>query len=101
MVKESFIEPPAEFRPSAEVLTALEALRGANEIEFVEKAEQPEDVKWLIGVLMLLVHKESCVIPGDPQQTWIISKPFLQEQITLSGLGRLADVTNRVLPPGL
>jgi hypothetical protein len=86
-IKESVIEPPSEFRPSPEVLAALEQLRGANEIEFLEKPDHPDEVKWLVGLLMLLICKDRLVVRGDPNQTWALTKPFLQEQVTLSGLG--------------
>ena len=79
-------------KPSEEAKKSLELLMGTNELEFAEKDDHPDDVKWLIGLLMLLFGKIDLVDPNSPANTWQKAKSFIQEKVVMGGLGKKNEV---------
>ena len=74
------------FQPSDNAKKSVELLSTTNELEFVEKDDHHVDVKWLIGLILLLIGKKDIVDVHDPANTWKKSKSFLQEKVVSGGL---------------
>jgi len=85
--RDSVLElPVSEHKPSESAKKAAEFISTTNEIEFIEKDDHHPDVKWLMGLLLLLIGKRDTVALNDPETTWKKSKPFLQEAVVTGGI---------------
>ena len=67
---------------------SIQILSTTNNTEFAEKDDHHADVKWLIGLLLLLVGNAEMVDMSNPENTWKASKAFWQEKAK-SGLGKI------------
>ncbi len=90
-------QPLGGFKPSENAQKAAELLATTNELEFVEKDDHHPDVKWLIGLLLLLLGKKDTVDMKDPEATWKQSKSFLQEKVVAGGLGGMITASAKTL----
>lgn len=88
-LKEQGEEPVEDAKPGEEAQKTAELLASTNELEFVEKDDHHEDVKWLVGLFLYLTGKKSLVDLASPEHTWKSAKSFLADTATAGGIESL------------
>ncbi len=76
-------KPLASFKPSSASLSAIELIKDANEIEFINKADQPDSVRDILTLLVLILGDEKTASAG-----WEQTNVALKQQTETIGLSK-------------